>query len=56
MRYMTVKEYAELMRKTDETVYRWIDTGKLHAIRNPGGKGWLIKVDSVGQTAKSLRN
>lgn len=28
-RYMTVKEVAELFRKSKKTIYRWIDEGRM---------------------------
>jgi excisionase family DNA binding protein len=39
---VTVKEYAQTVRKSDDTVRRWIHEGKLEARKDKGGAGWLI--------------
>lgn len=42
-RWMTVKEYAALMRVTEETVRRWIRAKKVVAQRTTGDSGhWRI--------------
>ena len=43
---LTVKEYAELKRVSEETVRRWLRAGKLEAERTIGEHGhWRIKGD-----------
>lgn len=39
---VTVQQFAEMERKHPNTVYRWIEEGKLDAERDPGGWGWKI--------------
>ena len=51
-RYCTVQifitrysETVEGRQLSEKTIYRWIDEGKLEAKKDPGGYGWLIKLD-----------
>lgn len=34
----TVDELADLFFRSPSTIYAWLDTGKLHAKRSPGGR------------------
>ena len=43
IRFYTVQEVMSMLRVSDETVYRWIRTGKLKAIRI--GKDWRIDAE-----------
>jgi excisionase family DNA binding protein len=44
MEWLTVKEYADLKRVSEETVRRWLRAGKLEAERTIGEHGhWRIK-------------
>lgn len=43
--YVTVKRYAEILGKSERTIYNRITTGRLETIPEPGGgKGRLIPV------------
>ena len=43
--YVTVKRYAEIVEKSEKTIYTRINMGKLGTIPEPGGgKGKLIPV------------
>jgi excisionase family DNA binding protein len=33
--YITVKDAAEIFRKHEKTIYRWIEEGKLKAKKDP---------------------
>lgn len=45
--YYTVEEVMELFDVKRLTVYRWIKSGKLAAIKTPGGYEWRIPKDAV---------
>lgn len=45
--YYTVQDVMELFGVKRLTVYRWIDSGKLKAIKTPGGRQWRIPKDAV---------
>ena len=46
-RLMTADEVAGLLRKKPSTVAKWARTGKVKAIKSPGGRGWLFHPDDV---------
>lgn len=48
-RLMTADEVAELVRKKTVTVVRWARTGKVRAVKSPGGRGWLFHPDDVAE-------
>ncbi len=33
----TVKEFAELMKVSEQTIYNWVNYGKIAFVRTPGG-------------------
>lgn len=37
MSYYTVKEVAKMFKVREDTIWTWIRTGKLNALRTPGG-------------------
>jgi excisionase family DNA binding protein len=41
-RYMTVKSLAEHIGKHERTVRRWCIEGTIKAMKDPGGRDWLI--------------
>ena len=43
---MTVKHVAHLCQKGETTVYRWIETGKLKAIRT-GDPAWRVRKEDL---------
>lgn len=48
-RLMTADEVAALVRKKAVTVVRWARTGKVRAVKSPGGRGWLFHPDDVAE-------
>lgn len=54
-RLLTVPEVAEQMRASDETVRRWLRTGRLHGFQ-PGGTrlGWRIAESEVQRFRREL--
>jgi hypothetical protein len=42
--YLIVEEVAQRERVAPRTVVHWIRTEKLHALRKPGTRRWLIPV------------
>jgi hypothetical protein len=58
VRKVTVKTYAGELRKqgtpkTEGTIRRWIMEGKVEAIKDPGGRNWLIVLE--GETTEGRR-
>jgi hypothetical protein len=41
----TVKTASEFFDKSEYTIRRWIEEGKLDAEKDPGGHGWIIFID-----------
>lgn len=46
MAYYTVREVAELLRVSSQTIYRWIEEGRIEAVR-VGPKVFRIPKDSL---------
>jgi excisionase family DNA binding protein len=53
---MTADEVAELVRKKTVTVVRWARTGKVRAVKSPGGRGWLFHPDDVAELMAATQN
>ncbi|MBO0781662.1 MAG: helix-turn-helix domain-containing protein, partial [Ktedonobacteraceae bacterium] len=43
---LTVQQAARKCGKSEKTMYRWIESGKLQATKHAGG-GWLIKREDL---------
>ena len=52
MQFYTVKQVAETLKTNEETVRRWIRTGKLEAIQNSKKEGNLISADALNKFVK----
>lgn len=52
-RLLTATEVAALVRKKTPTVVKWARTGKVRAIKSPGGRGWLFHPDDVADLMKA---
>ena len=52
LEWWTVREVANLLRHDHSTVQRWCITGKLQAVKLPGGQ-WRIHKDVVAEIQKS---
>lgn len=52
MQFYTVKQVAEILKTKEETVRRWIRTGKLEAIQNSKKEGNLISADALSKFVK----
>lgn len=52
MQFYTVKQVAEILNTNEETVRRWIRTGKLEAIQNSKKEGNLISADALNKFVK----
>lgn len=44
---LTVRGYAGTVHKSERTVRRWIQEGRLRARKDKGGRNWLIMVRNV---------
>lgn len=48
MKYLSVKEFASKIKKSEETIKRWIRSGKFpNAVKNSDKQGWLIPVSDL---------
>ena len=43
----TVKTASEFFDKSEYTIRRWIEEGKLDAEKDPGGRDWVIFIDEA---------
>lgn len=50
--YYTVREFAEKMRVTERTVYRWIKLEVVHAIQRVRGGEYRIPQEEVDKMSK----
>ncbi len=48
--FLTVRQAAKHFQKHPQTIYRWIEEGKVKARKDSGGFGWLIIVEDEGHT------
>ena len=56
--HLTIKQVAEKVHVDRRTIHRWIQKGKLRAIRIPGRRGgeWRISLESLRELGLGMTN
>lgn len=54
MDYLTVREVADHLRVSNQTVYRWIESGQIEAVR-VGPKVYRIRQDALDELIEKSR-
>lgn len=56
--HLTIKQVADKVHVDRRTIHRWIQKGKLRAIRIPGRRGgeWRISLESLRQLGLEITN
>ena len=45
--WFTTREIADLLRVSDQTVWRWLKTGKMRGLNLGGKGGWRVRRSEV---------
>lgn len=53
-RWFTTREIAELLKVSDQTVWRWLKTGRMRGINLSGKTGWRVRESDVNAFIEEL--
>lgn len=52
LNYLSVRDVSLRLEKSEETIKRWIRTGKLPAVKNSNREGWMILESDLEQVSR----
>ncbi len=54
-KFYTVQEVATILRKSEDTVKKWLRSGQLEGSR-PGGREWLVTEEALRKIVEQNKN